>query len=275
MKIGVLSGKGGTGKTTVSTNLSALRDWQYVDCDVEEPNGFIFLQPDIEKKEKIFTEVPEVNESLCIGCKKCTEACEFNSLAYAGGVIVFEQLCHGCGACGIVCPTEAITYKKRAVGVMKEGYRGQQHCIVGTLNVKEAMGGPVIQSVKKRCHDNCIIDLSPGTACNVVKGLQGLDYALLVTEPTAFGLHDLKLAVNLVKQMSIPYGIIINRATDEDDFILPYIKEGNHRLLGIIPYERDIASLYAKGQLLIHNYKYRQVFMELWQSIDKDVMACN
>lgn len=272
MQIAVLSGKGGTGKTTVSTNLAKLINVRYIDCDVEEPNGFIFLKPQDIKSKEVSIPVPYVDEDKCIHCKKCVDICQFNALVHTDRVILFEKLCHGCGACRAVCPTMAIVEKDRPIGKIETGYSDDMECLSGTLNVTEPMAGPIISRLKGMIDDKTtIIDCSPGSSCNVVKPLLGVDYAILVTEPTEFGLHDLKIAVELVRKMKIPFGVIINRMSQEDNATSKYCKDDNINIIGTIPFDRDIAVMYSKGELLINDEKYKKMFTDIMINIEEAI----
>lgn len=275
MQIAVLSGKGGTGKTTVATNLAMVNGFKYVDCDVEEPNGFLFLNPDIYEESPVTIPVPSINGEACIGCKKCVEACQFNALVYVNGIMSFPELCHGCGACVMICPTHAIKEEPRTIGLLQKGQVGDNECMSGILNISEPMAGPIISKMKEACiHGDYMLDLSPGASCNVVKALHGVDFAILVTEPTVFGLHDLKIAIGLLEDMSISFGVIVNRASDDEDMITIYCKDNGHPILGKIPFKRDIAMRYSKGELLINEEEYAQIFNELWLKA-KEMMICS
>lgn len=276
MKISVLSGKGGTGKTTIATNLAMLLGWRYVDCDVEEPNGFIFLNPRIMETLEVKVPVPVIEQEKCILCKKCVEICQFHALGMAKDrVLVFEKLCHGCGACVLVCPTEAISETGRVIGKIDRGRNDKIECLRGVLNIGEPMSPPLIGALKKLIEQsNSILDCSPGSSCSVVKAIEGSDYALLVTEPTEFGLHDLKIAVSLVKRMEIPFGMIINRADQHNNLITNYCTQEGIPLIGIIPFEKEAARIYSEGRLLISKERYRQLFQDIINNL-AEVMKCN
>lgn len=272
MNIAVLSGKGGTGKTTISTNLAKLIKANYIDCDVEEPNGFIFLKPTDIKSRQVKVEYPVIDDKLCILCGECAKACQFNALIRTKvDVMVFEKLCHSCRACSIVCKPEAIQFDKRSIGVIEEGYIDGITCKRGILNVGEPMAGPIIRQLMKSLPEGLnIIDCSPGTSCNVVKAVQDADGAILVTEPSAFGFHDLKMAVELVRIFKLPFGVIVNKATD-DEFFKDYFKKENINVLGYIPYKREAAEMYSVGKMLIDAPIYREKFEQVAQNI-KEVL---
>ncbi len=265
MNIAILSGKGGTGKTTVSTNLAKILGISYVDCDVEEPNGFQFMNPVITEKEDVFVEYPVIDREACNVCGACAKACQFHALAKAGkDIVVFEKLCHACGACKLVCTTLALTYKKRSIGILEHGLSEEIACHRGVLNVGEPMAVPVIRELLQGVldHDH-LIDCPPGTSCNVVNALKVADAAVLVTEPSEFGLHDLKMAVSLVKMYDIPYGIIINKDDGSENMIKAYCKKEGILLFGVIPYSKEAATLYSKGLMLSDSKSYSETFEEI------------
>lgn len=265
MNIAILSGKGGTGKTTLSTNLAKTMGISYVDCDVEEPNGFIFMNPLITEKEDVFVEYPVIDQGVCNACGVCAKVCQFHALAKAGkDIVVFEKLCHACGACKLVCKPKALTYENRSVGILEHGMAADIACHRGVLNVGEPMAVPVIRELLRGVsqHDH-LIDCPPGTSCNVVNSLKVADAAILVTEPSEFGLHDLKMAVSLVKMYGIPYGIIINKDDGLDNMVKKYCKKEGILLLGVIPYSKEAAMLYSKGLILSESKIYRETFEEI------------
>lgn len=276
MEIAVLSGKGGTGKTTVATNLAKTLGWSYVDCDVEEPNGFIFLNPKVTDTREVTIPVPKINQEKCTDCKECVEICQFNALAHVGNqILLFEKLCHGCGACTLVCPTNAIEEQGRVIGQIDIGDDDHISCIRGILNIGEPMAGPIISQLKSLIgKEATLLDCSPGSSCNVVKAISGADYALLITEPTSFGLHDLKIAVGLARKMNIPFGVIINRAEEEENLIDQYCKEEGIEVIGRILFDRKAAVLYAKGKLLIEDEDYKKRFQEIGDKV-KEVILCS
>lgn len=251
MKIAVLSGKGGTGKTTVSASLAyALENSQYIDCDVEEPNGAIFLKPVSLKTCEVNVPVPEVDATCCTGCGACAKVCQFHALAVIkGNVLVFAEICHHCGACRIACPAGAIHETSRTIGVVETSADGA--FIHGRLNIGEPVGIPIIRELKKRMSDKrfIILDCPPGASCAVMKSVEGCDFGILVTEPTPFGLHDLQIAAGLMEKVGIPYGVIINKATPEEKIIQPFCTENGIEVLLEMPFSQEIAANYSNGIL--------------------------
>lgn len=275
MNIVILSGKGGTGKTTISTNLALLMKANYIDCDVEEPNGFIFLKPEEIEVENVQIEVPEINSEKCTLCGACVEACQFNALAKGKDqIILFDKLCHSCGACGLACPTGAIKYKKRTTGVIEKGKKNDMILKRGILNIGEPMAVPILKELLSNAPEKGIniLDSPPGTSCNVVNTLHYADRAILVTEPTAFGLHDLEMAVELVKTFKIPFGLIINKYDEKNQYLNKYIEDENINLLGNIPYKREIAESYSKGETLLDNEEYKKAFLHIKDKIEEDLI---
>jgi len=250
MILSIASGKGGTGKTTVVTNLAiSLGKVQIIDCDVEEPNVNIFLKAKISESEHVKVETPRVN-SKCDYCGRCAEFCKYNALAVLPNkVIIFPELCHSCGGCELVCPNNAVEWNERAIGKIDHGSVGDIDFYQGVLKVGEAMATPLIKALKKKVDKNrhVILDSPPGTACPVIETIRGSDFCLLVTEPTPFGLHDLKLAVELVKRMAIPFGVIINRDGIGDEKVERYCQNEKIPILMKISHSEEIAYLYSQG----------------------------
>jgi MinD superfamily P-loop ATPase len=249
--ISIASGKGGTGKTTVAVNLAlSLEDVQLLDCDVEEPNVHLLFHPKIIEEESVYVSTPQVDEELCDHCGKCSEFCQFNALfGTPEKVLFFPELCHSCGGCMFVCPRNAITEKNVEVGVIKRGADEGVELVYGELNVGEPMSVPVIKDVKKqiKSRKTVIIDSPPGASCPVIESVYGSDYCLLVSEPTPFGLHDLKIMVQVLEKLNIPFGVIINRAGVGDKKIYDHCEEKGIPILLEIPFQRKIAVLYSSG----------------------------
>ena len=272
MIISVASGKGGTGKTTIATNLamSIGQPVTLLDCDVEEPNSALFIKPDIGSTESITTFVPEIDEVRCNGCRKCAEICRFNALTVIGEeVLVFPELCHSCEGCLVICPEQAIAAGARELGAIERGTKGNISFIHGIMRVGEAMSPPLIRAVRNSSVDQyTIIDAPPGTSCPVIAAMKDTDFVLLITEPTPFGLHDLKLAVEAVKVLGIPCGIVINRADIGDLSVQTYAESEHIPVLLTIPFDRRIAQTYSRGCLLIEEFPtWRHTFRLLFEDI--------
>ena len=257
LRIAVASGKGGTGKTTIATNLAAVlaesgMRTAYVDCDVEEPNGHLFLKPVLRNRREVTIPVPEVDEARCTLCGACGEACRYSAIvALPKKVLTFPKLCHGCGGCTLACAEGAIREVPRTTGVVEEGIAGQVAFLHGKLNVGEAMAPPVVRAVLAAApsEGTIVIDAPPGTSCPVIAAVKTADVVLLVTEPTPFGLNDLKLAVQMVRELGVPHGVAINRATLGDRAVLEYCSEEGVPVLLEIPNDRRIAQAYSRGEL--------------------------
>ncbi|MBW1635919.1 MAG: ATP-binding protein [Deltaproteobacteria bacterium] len=275
MIISVASGKGGTGKTTVATNMaSALGGGvRLLDCDVEEPNAHLFLHPEISRVEEVTTFIPKIDDDLCTGCKKCAEICRFRALTVVGGkVLVFPELCHSCGGCVEVCEEGAVGDGKRELGVVESGTAGDILFSHGKLRVGEAMSPPLIQKVRSVNINNgiTIIDAPPGTSCPVIAAVKGADFVLMVTEPTPFGLHDLKLGVEAIKTLGIPCGLVINRSDIGDNGVREYAAEEDIPVLLEIPFDRKIAEAYSTGRLIIEvQPEWADKFRDLYNRIEK------
>jgi MinD superfamily P-loop ATPase len=276
MKIAVASGKGGTGKTTISVNIamSLPPPVQLLDCDVEEPNAHIFLKPEIKETKDISRMVPEVDMDKCDYCGACGDICEFKAITVLkdATVMTFHEMCHGCKGCVMVCPHQAIQAKNRVFGQLIKGKSRHVECIHGVLNVGEAMSPPLIGRVQKEIWDNgiSIIDAPPGTSCPMIETVRRADYVILVTEPTPFGLNDLKLAVEAVRLLKIPFGILINRCDIGDQRVTEYANEEQIPVLMEIPHSRDIAVAYSKGELMIDIMpEMKKQFQQMIEQISK------
>jgi MinD superfamily P-loop ATPase len=259
MYIAVTSGKGGTGKTLVSTALSLCAGkCTYVDLDVEEPNGFIFLGPDIREETRYTVPVPEINKNRCTFCGACAKACVYNALAVIPSLkkaMFFPELCHSCGVCGYVCPEDgALIEIERGIGKIRTGTAGDIRCIEGRLNVGQPSGVPLIGGIIENYLDRgglIFADSPPGTSCPVVECLKDSDYVILVTEPTPFGLNDLKLTVELVKALGKKAGIIVNKETGMDVGIDDFAREADIPILLKIPYSMAVQEAYSRGIPLV------------------------
>ena len=273
MIISVASGKGGTGKTLVATSLalSLEEQVQLLDCDVEEPNAHVFLKPNFTKRESVYVLIPRVDEEKCTHCGECSEICAYNAIAaMKKKVLVFPELCHGCGACSYLCPEEAISEVGKEVGVVEIGHSDSIQFVHGKLNVGEVMAPPVIRKVKEGInHEGAvIIDVSPGTSCPVVESIRGSDLCLLVTEPTPFGLNDLILAVEVLRKLDIPCGVVLNRAGVGDRKVEEYCLKENIPVLLTIPLDTRSAGYYSRGIPLVEGIpQWRGQFLELFDSI--------
>ena len=279
MILSIASGKGGTGKTTVAVNIalsvSINQTLQFLDCDVEGPNAHFFIKAELKKEKISYLPHPEIDENKCTFCGRCAEICAYNALAVLKeSVLTFPELCHGCGACKLFCPENAIKEIGRKIGVIKSGYDGNIFFISGRLDVGQAMSPPLIRQIKKMIdhEQDVILDIPPGTSCPMVEAVKGSDHTLLVTEPTPFGLNDLKLSVDTLRQMGIPFSVVLNRARPGDKIIHEYCQKESIPLVMEIPLDRKIAEAYSRGETLINldpNYKIK--FLELYDRLKNKI----
>ncbi|MBN1302141.1 MAG: ATP-binding protein [Melioribacteraceae bacterium] len=273
MVITVASGKGGTGKTTVAASMAdVLNDCVYMDGDVEEPNGHILLNPEIKLTEKVFKTLPSIDFGKCDFCGKCIEVCEFNALInLKSEIILFEEMCHSCGACIYFCPQKAISEVPKEIGVLRYGTAKDNITFFdGILRIGEPSAVPLLKRLKSKIENGkiTIIDSPPGTSCSMVEAVKDSDYCVLVTESTPFGLNDLKLAVDVLKIIGIPFGIIINKYQPEFRQLEEYITANGFDLLLKIPFEREIAEAYSKGILPVtYKPELRNHFKKLMTEI--------
>jgi MinD superfamily P-loop ATPase len=273
MKIAVLSGKGGTGKTTVSTNLAVnTKNSVLIDADVEEPNAHLFFSKNNSKEKLVYKEYPVVDAEKCTLCGMCGEFCRYNAIIPAkNSVVVFNESCHDCGGCAIVCPVDAITYEKREIGKIVDSESNDKlHFLYGDLNIGEMSGVKIIKELKEYSFNEKykIIDCPPGTSCATVEAVEGVDFAVIVTEPTPFGVSDMKMVVRMLREMKIPFGVVVNKSGIGDDEIYRYCEENNIEILEEIPFDQEIAKFYSGGHIFSDKIpKYKKIFTDLMDKI--------
>lgn len=278
MKIAVLSGKGGAGKTLVSVNLAAAATKaSYIDCDVEEPNGYLFFKPEKVRTEPIYNKIPVVEESRCTGCRVCVDFCKFNALAYIGGKLkIFEDICHSCGGCQLFCPEKALGEKDKEVGRIETGVSENVEVATGMLNTGEASGVPIIHRLLEKGRDHkggnlTVIDCPPGSACSVMESIEDADYCVLVAEPTVFGAHNLKMVHELVTLFKKPYGVVLNKCLEGENPSESFCKEKNIPILGKIPYDEALGKVNSNGMIAVREEeKYQALFAGLLAKIVKE-----
>ncbi len=276
MKITVASGKGGTGKTTIAVNLAmSIDNAMLIDCDVEGPNSHIFFKEPMEKIKDVSIPAPIFNLDTCTLCGKCADFCQYNAISIIGEkLLFFEELCHGCGGCKIICPVDAITERDHHIGILEKGGNEKLIMYHGLLNIGEPFGVPIIRELKDFADDSkiTIIDSPPGTACPAVEAMRDSDYCILVTEPTPFGLHDLTLSVDIIREIGTPFGVVVNRDGIGDDRVEKYCKDENIPLLAKIPNDINIAKLYSKGIPIVEGLpEYKVLFAGIYDKIKEMV----
>lgn len=296
MKIAVASGKGGTGKTTVSASLVSVWDSPVIamDLDVEEPNLHLFLNPEFTGNRTAQMEIPEADQSLCNLCGKCSDLCQFKAISLMGKVLMtFPEMCHGCGGCIAICPEKALTPVYRELGEISWGHKGDTEFLMGRLRIGEAMSPPLMRQVKERLGEmqdtsstavtakdvipkDVIIDAPPGVSCPAINAVMDSDVIVLVTEPTPFGVYDMKLAHEAFTPMNKPMGVVVNRAGLGNSEIYEYCNVKNLDILAEIPYDRQIAEAYANGIIISESSdKMKHIFLELAEKIKQKAGSKN
>lgn len=277
MNIAVLSGKGGTGKTFVSVNLAAVLDnGGYFDCDVEEPNGHLFLKPSLNEEVAVHSLKPVVDQNLCDGCRICVDACVYKALAYIPGqLLIFDEICHACGLCTYLCPQKALRETPRVIGTITRGKRGPLAVHTGTMKIGESNGVPIIKELLKNLtYEPSIIDSPPGSGCLVHETIERADYCILVAEPTIFGAQNLALVHELTCVLNKPAGVILNKTENGPNPSKEYAQSHNLPILGSIPYDPTIAHLTSEGEILVeHDSHYRELFTNILKEVEHEATA--
>ena len=277
MKIAVLSGKGGTGKTLVSVNLAAAaKEAVYIDCDVEEPNGYLFFKPEKIDSEIVSIKMPYVDEKRCTGCRKCVDFCKFNALAYVGTKLhVFEDVCHSCGGCVLLCPEKALSERDKVIGEVQKGVSENVTVITGILNTGEASGIPIIKKLlddKNEGKSVTFIDCPPGSACIVMESIKDADYCILVAEPSLFGVHNLAMVYDLIKLFKKPHGVVLNKCLNGENPSETFCIEKGIKILGKIPFDKELGTLNSNALISVRESEtYRDMFSSLLQTVTKEV----
>lgn len=279
MNIAVLSGKGGTGKTLLSVNMAAAsKSATYIDCDVEEPNGYLFFKPEEIVEENVSVKIPEVDKELCSGCRKCVDFCKFNALAFIKKApIVFGDICHSCGGCSLLCPENAITEKDKVIGKIEKGKSQGIDVYTGILNTGEVSGVPIIEKLleENRTIDNeklSIIDCPPGSACIVMESIKDADFCVLVAEPTAFGAHNLEMVYELVSLFGKPFGVVLNKCLDGENPSEEFCKEKGIKILGRVPFEKELGELNSNAKIAAReSERYNKLFKNILETVKGEV----
>ncbi|SMC34509.1 ATP-binding protein [Papillibacter cinnamivorans] len=277
-KIAVLSGKGGTGKTLISVNLAAVAGKsRYIDCDVEEPNGHLFLKPFPLSEETVAVRIPVLEEARCVGCRKCADFCRFNALAFLKGKpVLFEEVCHSCGGCVLLCPAKAFSERGKEIGRIQRGPSGSVSVTTGILNPGEASGVPIIRKLLEDAAGEeslpVFIDCPPGSACTVMESIKDADYCILVAEPSVFGAHNLAMVHRLVKLFHKPYGVVLNKCMPGENPSAAYCLENEIPVLGTIPYDKELGLLNSEGSIASReNSRYESLFSDLLRTVYLEV----
>ncbi|MGI6333457.1 MAG: 4Fe-4S dicluster domain-containing protein [Saccharofermentanales bacterium] len=278
MRIAVLSGKGGTGKTLVTVNLAAVsKESVYIDCDVEEPNGHLFFKPEGVHEEEVSVKIPEVDDELCNGCRKCVDFCNFNALArIQNKLIIFDDVCHSCGGCVLVCPEKALAEKEKVIGRIQKGVSDQVSIYTGILNPGEASGVPIVKKLLAEGDSEIakpiFIDCPPGSACITMESIKDADYCILVAEPTLFGVHNLNMVYELVRLLERPFGVVLNKCLEEENPAEKFCLEKDIKILGRIPFENELGILNSDAEIVANkSNRYRKIFSSLLDAVIKEV----
>jgi len=278
VKIAVLSGKGGTGKTLVSVNLAAAAEKSiYIDCDVEEPNGHLFFKPTELREEEIFIKIPQVNDKLCSGCRKCVDFCKFNALAYIKDKLyIFDEVCHSCGGCVLLCPEKALTEVEKNIGKVQKGVSQKVSVSTGVLNTGEASGIPIIKKLlsEKGVQKDIptFIDCPPGSACIVMESIKDADYCILVAEPTLFGVHNLSMVYELIKLFDKPHGVVLNKCLEGENPAEKFCEENRIEILCKIPFDTELGTLNSNAKIAVRESKtYYTMFSSLLKTVMREV----
>ena len=290
MNIAVLSGKGGTGKTLLSVNMAATsKSATYIDCDVEEPNGYLFFKPEAIVEENVSVKIPEVDKELCSGCRKCVDFCKFNALAFIKKApIVFGDICHSCGGCSLLCPENAITEKDKVIGKIEKGKSQGIDIYTGILNTGEVSGVPIIEKLleeNRKSSSNgeisnniegneklSIIDCPPGSACIVMESIKDADFCVLVAEPTAFGAHNLEMVYELVSLFGKPFGVVLNKCLDGENPSEEFCKEKGIKILGRVPFEKELGEINSNAKIAAReSERYNKLFKNILETVKGEV----
>lgn len=277
MKIAVLSGKGGTGKTLLSVNLAAVAgESTYIDCDVEEPNGHLFFKPDQIRSEPITIKIPVVDQQICDGCRVCVDFCKFNALAYIGDkLLIFEEVCHSCGGCVLFCPLRALSERDKVVGEIRRGYSDQVRVASGILNIGEASGIPIVKGLLRDIPaGTTFIDCPPGSACIVMESIKDADYCIFVAEPTLFGVHNLNMVYQLVRLFGKPHGVVLNKCLPGENPAEEFCRQQGIPILGKIPFDPELGTINSEALIAAREHEgWKQVFQELLQTVMGEVQS--
>ncbi|MFW5780211.1 MAG: 4Fe-4S binding protein [Bacillota bacterium] len=276
MKIAVLSGKGGAGKTFIAVNLAnVMENSLYADCDVEEPNGHLFFKNTVDEKKDVAVKIPKAEAEKCIGCKECVEFCKFNALAYTKSLIVFDDICHSCGGCKIVCPQNAIYETLKVIGSIEKGRSQNTLVVTGTMKEGVASGVPIINEIVKKLNEiscDSVIDCPPGSACVVMESIKDADFCILVAEPTVFSSHNLNMVYELVKLFNKPMGVVLNKDTNSFNSSEALCNEKGIKILEKIPYDKELAHITSQGEIASRKDKvYFELFYNLYNKVKEEV----